>query len=88
MADEGKRSRKSARPDIEFGVRIEAEEMRFGEVPETKVEFSGNPGHESEHGDRRTNLPDQVEEGRTYRDVRVDYRLASKLAFEDEKDSP
>ena len=50
------------------------------EVPETKVEFFGNPGHESEHGDRRKNLPDEVEADKTYRDVRVDYRLASTLS--------
>jgi len=77
--------KKPAKPDIEFGARIDAKEMRFKEVPETSVEFFGNPGHESEHGDRRTNLPDEVEADKTYRNVRIDYRLASKLLYGDEE---
>lgn len=81
MADDRK---KAAKPDIEFGARIDAKEIRFKEVPETKVEFFGTPDHESEHGDRRTNLPERLEAGKTYRNVRVDYRLASKLVFDDE----
>ena len=72
------------KPDIEFGARIDAKEMRFEEVPETKVEFFGSPGHESDHGDRRENLPDEVEPNKTYRDVRVDYRLSSRLVYDDE----
>ena len=78
--------KKAAKPEIEFGARIDAKEMRFKDVPETEVEFFGNPGHESEHGDRRTNLPAEVEAGKTYRNVRVDYRLASKLVFEGENE--
>jgi hypothetical protein len=86
MADSDKRG--SGRPDIEFGARIDAKELRFGEVPETSVEFFGTPGHESEHGDRRTNLPDEVEAGKTYRNVRVDYRLSTKIAWDDDEDGP
>ena len=82
MADKPK---KPAKPDIEFGARVDAKEMRFKEVPKTKVEFFGNPGHESEHGDRRTNLPDEVEADKTYRDVRIDYRLTSMLLYGDEE---
>jgi hypothetical protein len=75
---------KRKKPDIEFGATIKAKEMRFREVPETKVEFFGNPDHESGHGDRRENLPDEVEPNKTYKDVRVDYRLASRLVYDDE----
>ncbi len=82
MADE-----KRKRPDIEFGATVKAKEMRFREVPETNVEFFGTPGHESGHGDRRKNLPDEVEPNKTYKDVQVDYRLASRLVFdEDDED--
>ena len=82
-------AKKRKKPDIEFGARIDAKEMRFGEVPETKVEFFGNPDHESGHGDRRENLPEKVEPNKTYKNVRVDYRLASRLVYdeEDEDDS-
>ena len=88
MADEGGRSRGSDRPDIEFGARVDAEELRFGEAPETQVEFFGTPRYEARHGDRRTNLPEEVEAGRNYRNVRIDYRLATKLALDDEANSP
>ena len=82
-------AKKRKKPDIEFGARIDAKEMRFGEVPETKVEFFGDPDHESGHGDRRENLPEKVEPNKTYKNVRVDYRLASRLVYdeEDEDDS-
>jgi len=75
---------KRKKPDIEFGATVKAKEMRFREVPETKVEFFGDPDHESGHGDRRENLPDEVEPNKTYKDVRVDYRLASRLVYDDE----
>ena len=76
------------RPDIEFGATVKAKEMRFREVPETEVEFFGTPGHESGHGDRRKNLPDEVEPNKTYKDVQVDYRLASRLVYDDEDEKP
>jgi hypothetical protein len=66
--------------DIEFVALVQANELRFDEAPETQVRFFGEPGHESASGSDRTNLPDGVEPGVTYRNVRVDYRLASRLA--------
>ena len=66
--------------DIEFTASLEAEELRFNEPPETGVRFFGAPGHESASGSDRMNLPEKVEPGAQYRDVRVDYRLASRLA--------
>lgn len=58
---------------------MKADELRFDEVPDTDVRFFGEPDHESASGSDRTNLPEKVEPGVTYRDVRVDYRLASRL---------
>jgi hypothetical protein len=66
--------------DIEFTAWLEADELRFDEPPETAVRFFGAPAHESASGSDRTNLPDKVEPGAEYRDVRVEYRLASRLA--------
>ena len=90
MADRGRRlpPRRSGRnrpsrphsADIELLASVEADELRFDQPPETEVRFFGEPGHESASGSDRTNLPDKVEPGVTYRDVRVDYRLASRLA--------
>jgi hypothetical protein len=66
--------------DIEFVASVEADELRFDEPPETEVRFSGEPSHESASGSDRTNLPEKVEAGVRYRDIRVDYRLASRMA--------
>jgi hypothetical protein len=66
--------------DIELTASVEADEIRFREPPDTEVRFSGEPGHESASGSDRLNLPEKVEPGVTYRDVRIDYRLASRLA--------
>lgn len=62
--------------------------MRFGSEPETEVGFHGSPGRESVSHSERKNLPDQVEAGTDYRDVRVDYRLASRLCRRTNRSSP
>jgi hypothetical protein len=75
--------RRPSRPhsaDIELLASVQADKLRFDEPPETEVRFFGEPGHESASGSDRTNLPERVEPGGTYRDVRVDYRAASRLA--------
>jgi hypothetical protein len=74
-----RRPRRPDPADLDFTATVEAEELHFDEVPETSVVFTGDPGQQSASGSDRINLPDRVEEGVTYRDVRVDYRLASRL---------
>jgi hypothetical protein len=71
-----------AQPDISFTAEVNAGELRFHEEPETRVEFTGTPGHESASGSDRHNLPPRVRASATYRDVRVDYRLAAKVRCE------
>ena len=70
-------------PDIEFTADVKAKELRFEEVPETEVRFSGHPERESASGTDRENLPDEVEQGVTYRDPKVRLRIASALARDD-----
>jgi hypothetical protein len=65
---------------------VGARELRFHEAPETRVEFSGSPGHESASGSDRRNLPQRVRPAVTYRDVQVDYRLAATLNWEPGED--
>jgi hypothetical protein len=66
-------------PDIELTTSVEAERLRFGTEPETAVRFHGSAGRETSSDADRTNLPDTVEPGTDYHDVRVDYRLATGL---------
>jgi hypothetical protein len=66
-------------PDIDFTADVKARELRFDEVPETKVRFWGHPESNSVSGTERENLPEEVRRGAVYRDVSVRLRVASKL---------
>lgn len=72
--------------DISFTAELSAESLRFDDAPDTCVEFTGSPAHESASGSDRVNLPEPVQAAVTYRNVQVDYRLAAKLSCEDEAD--
>jgi hypothetical protein len=74
---------KPENPDIEFTADVKAKELRFEEVPETEVRFTGHPERESASGTDRENLPDEVEPHVTYRDPKVRLRIASALARDD-----
>ena len=65
-----------AEPDIEIGASMRAESVRFESVPDTDVRFG--PGEGSSCSER-VNLPDEVEPGVTYRDVRVRWRATARL---------
>jgi hypothetical protein len=58
---------------------VRAKRLRFKRKPQTKVEFHGEPEPESDSHAERENLPDEVEPGVTYRDVRVRWRAGAKL---------
>jgi len=64
------------RPDLEFFTSVKAKEVKFGKVPERrKVTYYGEPGHETEVDVQRENIPEEPEEGVTYRDVKVDWAV-------------
>ncbi|NJP67941.1 hypothetical protein HCJ92_16945 [Streptomyces sp. ventii] len=52
--------------------------MRFDEPPDARVTFREGPGVRSSSESARENLPDRVEAGEDYDEVRVDYRLATR----------
>ena len=62
------------RPDVEMGAVVKAKSLRFKRVPETDVDVPGDRTADAESGSERENLPDEVEPGVTYRDVRVRWR--------------
>jgi hypothetical protein len=66
------------RPDVEIGAVVRAKRLRFKRVPETKVEFEGEPDLESDSHTERENLPEEVEPEVTYRDVRVRWRAGAR----------
>jgi hypothetical protein len=63
-------------PDVEIGARVTARRLRFHERPQADVQLHGEV-HES--GSERENLPEQVEPGVTYRDVRVRWRAQARV---------
>ncbi|WP_207945454.1 hypothetical protein [Actinomadura sp. 7K534] len=73
--------------DILFTAHVKADELRFEVVPETSVVFTGDADEASASGSDRTNLPAEVRENVTYRDVRIDYAIAAKLEPGDVRES-
>lgn len=72
--------------DVEIGASVKAKRLRFREKPRTQVELHGEVTEpegrgelETASGSERRNLPDEVEPGVTYRDVRVRWRSAARL---------
>lgn len=74
-------------PDVEIGASVKAKKLRFRSKPQTRVDFHGElrePEHRGEietaSGSERTHLPEEVEPGVTYEDVRVRWSAAARIA--------
>lgn len=72
-------------PDIELSASVKARELRFEEEPLTEVRFWGHPERNSVSANERKNLPQEVRQGVTYRDVGVQSYIASELAATEEE---
>jgi hypothetical protein len=80
-------------PDVEIGAAVHAKKLRFKREPETEVKVHGESyiderladeidraaEIETASGSERHNLPEEVEPGETYHDVRVRWRAAAKI---------
>jgi hypothetical protein len=67
------------RADVEVEARATAEEISFLESPRTRIRVTGAPEARGYEFTKRENLPDTVEPGETYRDVRVRRRVGGRL---------
>ncbi|HEX8051005.1 MAG TPA: hypothetical protein VF504_06010 [Solirubrobacterales bacterium] len=68
------------RPDLDFSTSVKAKEVRFEQVPEKrKVTYYGEPGHDTDAEVSRENIPEEPEEGVTYRDVKVEWSVAQRI---------
>ena len=65
--------------DIAIDASVEMRELRFEKVPDPEVYFRGNTARNSVWTSRRTNLPDEVEEGVVYRDAGIRLRIATEV---------
>ncbi len=88
-----RKRRLSGEPDIEIGAAVRARRLRFRRKPEVDVEFEGRSRIqsderiedvelESDSESERKNLPDEVEPGVTYRDVKVRWGAAARIREE------
>jgi hypothetical protein len=77
VADGEKKPSEERPPDVEIGAVARARSIRFEKKPEVSVRFTGESVEEAESVSRRRNLPDEVEPGKTYRDVTVGWRAAA-----------
>jgi hypothetical protein len=66
-------------PDISLTANVKARELRFDEVPKAEVRFWGDPKRVSVSGTERKNLPESVQRGVRYRNVKVQLRAATEL---------
>ncbi|UBU10425.1 hypothetical protein [Nonomuraea gerenzanensis] len=66
-------------PDVEISASATARELRFHDRPRVSVHAQAEPAGECAWGSDRTNLPGQVEPHVTYRDIRIDFRVAAEL---------
>ena len=85
--------------DVEIGAAAKAKKLRFKKRPrvdvKTRAQVEIDPALrdevpiESEGGSeaKRENLPEEVEPGVTYRDVRVGWRAGARLRLDDERDA-
>jgi len=83
---------RAGEPDVEIGAAVRARRLRFKRKPRVEVdthaysevdprlarELEEIEGDGSSHTDRE-NLPEEVEPGVTYRDVRVAWRAAARI---------
>lgn len=72
--------------DIDVSTSVNARWLKFGVVPETDVSFEGYPAERSSSRTERENLPDEVEPGVPYRDVKVAWRARSRIVHPTDAD--
>jgi hypothetical protein len=65
--------------DLEFAATVQAQHLRFRQVPRTEIRFSGTPDYKSSTVSWRRNISEPVSEDIDYHNVQVNYRLTNQL---------
>jgi hypothetical protein len=76
----GEQSNREPAADIEIGAAAKAKKLKFRSKPETEVSFRGSDPDRSGSHTERENLPDEVEPGVEYRDVKVRWQAGAHLS--------
>ena len=70
--------------DVEIGAVARAERLRFKRKPRTAVSFETAPDGESDSQTERENLPEEVEPGEIYRDLRIAWRGGARIVLDED----
>src|SRR5205085_3541608 len=70
--------------DIFFLVKLTAKELKMDVVPNSTVTFPGTKPRTTAWLTQRSNLPDKLEPGVTYRDIGITLRISSRFENIDE----
>ena len=73
--------------DVEIGAVAKARRIKFTRVPRTDVRFEARDEDEAESQTVRENLPERVEPGVEYEDVRVAWRAGVEIEERTRKES-
>lgn len=77
------------RPDLDFFTSVKAKEVTFGKLSEKRrLTYYGEPDHETDAEVERENIPEEPEEGVTYRDVKVDWSVAQRIVHPTDEEEP
>jgi hypothetical protein len=74
---------KPQNPDISLDADVRMRELRFQDVPDPEVFFSGSTERNSVWESKRENLPAEVQNGVIYRNARVRLRIATEIVNSD-----
>ena len=70
----------SREPDLSITAHVTAQSLRFEQVPNPQVKFSGHPERETVWDATREHLPAAVQPGVTYRDIGIRLKITSVFA--------
>jgi len=73
-------STSQAEPDLAITANVTARELRFEQVPNPRVDFTGRPERETVWDAARQNLPRPVQPGVTYRNIGIQLKITSVFA--------
>ena len=72
--------------DVDVFTSVRAKELRFEQVPETKLWFEGEPAQRHSSEVERENLPGEVEAGETYRGAEIRWRVRGRIVHPTDPD--
>jgi len=75
------------RPDVEIAAAAKARRVKFVRKPDTDVRLAAREEDEAQSRTVRENLPEQVEPGIEYEDVRVAWGAAVEIEGRTRKES-